>query len=65
MRPERVCTIVAACFVQHNITVNHNEPEDELDDEDDDDLDVGNDYQGANTGNAARNHITNTHFWQF
>ena len=53
MRPERVCTIIA---------LDHNEPEDEFDDEDNDDLDVANDYQGANRGNAVRNHITNTHF---
>ena len=63
MTPERVCTIIAACFVLHNIAIDHNEPEDELNDEElDEDLDVGNYYQGANTGNAVRNHITNAHF---
>ena len=58
-----MCTIIAACFVLHNIAIDHNEPEDELNDEElDEDLDVGNYYQGANTGNAVRNHITNAHF---
>jgi hypothetical protein len=60
MTPERVCAIIAASFVLHNIAIDHNEPEDDLEYEED--LEVGNNYQGVNTGNAVRNHITNTHF---
>ena len=40
MSPNRVCTIIAACFVLHNISKDFNEPEgDGDDDNDDDDMD--------------------------
>ena len=61
MTPARVCTIIAACFVLHNIAIDHNEPEDEFD-QDDEDLDMGNYYEGPNTRNAVRNYIANTYF---
>lgn len=61
MAPDRVCTIIAACFVLHNIVIDYNEPEDD-DVEEDPGLNVGNNYQGAHRGNAVRNHITNTYF---
>ena len=50
MTPGRLCTIITTCFVLHNIAIDHNEPDDE---ELEEDLDVGNYYQGANTGNAV------------
>lgn len=61
MAPDRACTIIAACFVLHNIAIDYNEPEDDDVDEDPG-LNVGNNYQGAHRGNAVRNHITNTYF---
>lgn len=42
MRPERVCAIIADCFVLHYIALDYNEPEDEFHVENDDDLDVAN-----------------------
>ena len=66
MSPDRVCTIIAACCVLHNIAIDNNEPEDEEEEEEDEEpLDLGNNYGGPETGQAVRNHITNTCFWQF
>ena len=59
MTPDRVCPIIAACFFLHNIAIDHNNLRDE---ELDEDFDVGNYYQGANTGNTLRNHVTYAHF---
>lgn len=61
MSPERVCTIIAACCVLHNIAIDNNEPMMD-DDVEEEPLDLGDDYDGVNTGEAARNHITNTYF---
>ena len=61
MSPDRVCTIIAACCVLHNIAIDNNEPEDE-EEEDEEPLDLGNNYGGPETGQAVRNHITNTCF---
>ena len=61
MAPNRVCTLVAACCVLHNIAIDYNEPMG-YDDEDEDQVDLGNNYQGANRGDAVRSHITNTYF---
>ena len=64
MAPDRVCTIVVACSILHNIAVNLHEPDPE-------DCDKGNEgcpadlqsqYHGRETGNAVRQHITNTFF---
>ena len=62
MAPNRVCTIMAACFGLHNNAKDYNEPEDNEDDDDDDDNDMDDIYQGVNTGNAVRQYITNTYF---
>ncbi|CAB4011721.1 Hypothetical predicted protein, partial [Paramuricea clavata] len=61
MAPDRVCTLVAACCVLHNIAIDYNEPMG-YHDEDEDQVDLGNNYQGANRGDAVRSHITNTYF---
>ena len=55
MSPGRVCTIIAACGVLHNIAIYDNEPEDE----DEEPLDLRNNYGGPATGQAVRNHIRN------
>ena len=63
MTPDRVCTIIAACFVLHNIAVSLREPEiDDTWDTDEQDFDVQEQYHGPENGNAVRKHITNTSF---
>jgi hypothetical protein len=59
MAPERVCTFVAACCMIHNIAIDYNEPLGN-DDDDEDQVDLGNNYEGANRAEAVRSHITNT-----
>ena len=61
MSPERVCTLIAACCVLHNIAIDSNEPL-EYDDGGQEELDLGHHYDGPNRGEAVRNHITNTYF---
>ena len=48
MSPERVCTLVAACCVLHNIAVDFNEPVQY--DDDDQGLNLGHNYDGPNRG---------------
>lgn len=61
MAPDRVCTIIVACFVLHNIAVFLREPE--IDDDwdiDEQEFDVQEQYHGPDRGNAVRKHITDT-----
>ena len=63
MAPDRVCTIIVACFVLHNIAVFVREPE--IDDDwdiDEQEFDVQEQYHGPDRGNAVRKHITDTFF---
>ena len=62
MAPDRVCTIVVACFVLHNIAVNLREPEVDDVNIDNEDCDVQEQYHGPENGNAVRKHITDTFF---
>ena len=64
MAPDRVCTIIAACCVLHNIAVTLREPDPEDCDMEDDGCaaDLHSQYHGRETGNAVRQHITNTYF---
>lgn len=62
MSPERVCTLVAACCILHNIAIENNEPMEDDDDDHQDPPDLGHNYDGVNRGTAVRNHITNTYF---
>ena len=61
MAPDRVCTIVVACCILHNIAIDNNEPLLNFDDsvpwDEEDDNFVGNE-----TGQAVRAHIANTYF---
>ena len=61
MAPDRVCTIVVACCILHNIAIDNNEPLPNFDDsvpwDEEDDNFVGNE-----TGQAVRAHIANTYF---
>ena len=60
MCPERVCIIVVACCILHNIAIDHNEL---LDEEEEPLVDENNDhYDGVDTGAAVRNHIAATYF---
>jgi hypothetical protein len=62
MRTERVCTIVTACCILHNIAKDHNEALPECEDDEpwnEDDID---NFAGVETGQAVRNHIANTYF---
>ena len=61
MAPERVCVIVGACAVLHNIAILLNEPMDEGTDGDTVDFEP---YQGAHqrSGHTLRNHIRDTYF---
>ena len=62
MAPDRVCTIVVACFVLHNIAVNLREPEVDDVNIDNEDCDVQEQYHGPENGNAVRKHITDIFF---
>ena len=61
MKPDRVCTIIVACCILHNIAIDNNEPLPNFEDNEpwneEDDHFVGNE-----TGHAVRTHITNTYF---
>ena len=61
MSPYRVCTIIVACCILHNIAIENNEPLPEIEDgpynEDD-----GEEFVGVETGQAVRNHLANTYF---
>jgi hypothetical protein len=60
MHPERVCAIVGACAVLHNIAITRNEPMEDGDVEDDSpEMDH---YNGPEHGFAIRTHICNTFF---
>ncbi|XP_033754693.1 putative nuclease HARBI1 [Pecten maximus] len=62
MRPERVCKIIGACAVLHNLAVSLKEPE--LDDANGVN-DIINDaavYNGPEDGHSVRRHITATYF---
>lgn len=62
MSPERVCTIIVACFVLHNIAVKFREPESADINISVEDFDVQEQYRGRENGNAMRGHITDTFF---
>ena len=63
MAPDRVCTIVAACSILHNIAVNLREPDPEDCDKGDEGCPADRQSQyGRETGSAVRQHITKTFF---
>ena len=60
MSPERVCTIIVACFVLHNIAVEFREPESNDINISAEDFDVQEQYHCRENGNAVRRHMTDT-----
>ena len=61
MRPERVCQLIGACAILHNIAIAFNEPMEDEEDYEDDEPDV-QEYQGRKRGHLIRDHIANTFF---
>lgn len=60
MAPEKVCIIIGACAVLHNIATILNEPMEDGDAGDE--MNVGDVYCGPDQGQAVRNHICQTYF---
>ena len=61
MHPEKVCQLIGACAILHNIAIAFNEPMEDEEGDEDDQLDV-QEYQGRETGHLIRDHIANTFF---
>lgn len=59
MDPEKVCQLIGACAVLHNIALSFNEPIEDDGNIEDNDVD---EYHGPENGNMIRDHITNTFF---
>ncbi len=62
MSPDRVCTVVVACCILHNIAIDNNEPLPDFEDDGPWNEDQGDDFVGIETGQAVRAHIANTYF---
>ena len=60
--PEKVCKIVGACAMLHNIAVNRRYPELDIEGGDMGNEIIENVSQGANSGNAFRDVVANAHF---
>ena len=59
MEPEKVCVIVGACAVLHNIAVRLHEP---MEDEEVDEMADVDPYRGPQQGLSLRGHICQTFF---
>ena len=59
MHPEKVCQLIGACAILHNIAIAFNEPMEDLDDDDEPEVP---EYQGPEGGRLIRDHIANTFF---
>ena len=59
MTPDRVCIIIAACCILHNIAVSHGEPDPEECNMEDDGYAAGlhSQYHGRETGNTVRQQV--------
>ena len=64
MAPDRVCTIIVACCILHNIAVipGESDPEDCNMEDEGCAADLHSQYHGHETGNAVRQLITNRFF---
>lgn len=61
MKPHRVCKIVIACAVLHNICIRLGEPDEEDQDEEDDQPQLIP-YQGQQDGKGIRDYVTQQYF---
>ena len=61
MHPGKVCQLIGACAILHNIAIAFNEPMEDEEDYEDDEPDV-QEYQGRQRGHLIRDHIANTFF---
>ena len=59
MKPEKVCLLIGACAVLHNIAIMFNEPDIDGDDPDEPKVEP---YIGPETGRQIRDHIANNFF---
>ena len=64
MKPERVCTIIMACTVLHNIAIERREPEPEVKDDDLVELQDGEEYfeREERDGVTAKDHMVQIYF---
>ena len=60
--PERVCKIIMACAVLHNIAIEMKEPMDDVDRTDDLNNDIDIVFQGPDEGRVVRDHIARMFF---
>ena len=60
MAPEKVCIIIGACAILHNIAILLKEPME--DGEVEDEMNVNEVYYGPDQGRAVQNHICHTYF---
>ena len=65
MQPERVCKIIMACAVLHNIAVEMKEPMDDVDRTDDLNNDINIAFQGPDEGRVVRDYIARMFFSKF
>ena len=61
MKPERVCRIIVACAILHNIAILFKEPNGDDTDEDKQQPALEG-YNGRNDGKGIRDHIADTFF---
>ena len=62
MTPDRVCTIIVACIVLHNMAIHLREPKLDHGLIGDEEYDLHEQYRGPENGNAVRRDIIDTFF---
>ena len=62
MAPDRVCTIIVACIVLHNMAIHLREPKVDNGLIGDEEYDLHEEYRGPDNGYAVRRLITDTFF---
>ena len=59
MKPEKVCLLIGACAILHNIAIMFDEPEEDIDLPEEPEVEP---HVGHDTGRQIRAHITNNYF---
>ncbi|CAG2219630.1 HARBI1 [Mytilus edulis] len=62
LQPEKVCTLIMACAVLHNLAIEMREPMEDPDDEVQMFWNINKDFQGPDEGRVVRDHIARTFF---